>query len=156
MPPLNNWFQSADFSLSGNETSTEWGKAILGYKPSESQQVLKVSIFSADRYVREFLHGILAFQGYRHIDARDLQGSCFDLTSDSNQVVIVDGVYLMGVESEGIGDQIQRLIQEGAHLLVLADGQLKSDFIAIQRTRGCQILWKPLDYRQVGQVMAQI
>lgn len=156
MPTLKKWFQSEGFSSSENETSTEWGKAILGYNPSENQQVLKILIFSPDRYVREFLQGILAFQGYRHIDARDLQGSCFDLTPDSDQVVIVDGVYLMGVESEGIGDQVQRLVQEGVHLMVLADRQLKSDFTAIQSTRGCQVLCKPLDYRQVGQVMAQI
>ncbi len=156
MPLMKKWFQPAGFSSSENEISTEWEKEILGYNPSENQQVLKVSIFSPDRCVREFLQGILAFQGYQQIHATDLQGSCFDLTSHSDQVVILDGAYLMGIESEGIGGQVQRLVQEGVHLLVLADRQLKSDFTAIQRTKGCQVLWKPLDYRQVGQVMAQI
>ena len=156
MTPMKKRFHPDEFSSTRDEISTEWRKGIIGYDPLGSQQVLKVSIFSPDRYVREFLQGILAFQGYQHIHATDLQGSCFGLTTYSDQVVIFDGMYLTGVESEGIGDQIQLLVQQGVHFLVLADRQLKSDFIATQMTRGCQILWKPLDYRQVGQLMAQI
>ena len=52
-----------------NKRETEF----LGYQATGNQKTLKVGIFSPDRFIRDFLQGILTFQGYQCIDAQEGQ-----------------------------------------------------------------------------------
>ena len=128
----------------------------LGYKATGHQQVLKVAIFSPDRFVRDFLQGILTFQGYLCIDAHDGQDVFWNMALHSHQVVFLDGLYLLAEESEAVCHRAREFIQAGMNVMVLADRRWNAGFAQSWKVDGCMILWKPLDYRQIGQVMAQI
>ena len=139
-----------------NAVSEKLEKAILGYMTSGNQQFLQIAIFSPDRCIRDFLKEILAFQGYQCTKTGDFQNIVHDVTPSVNRIVFLEGWYLMSPESEGVLRRVQLLTQVGVHVLVLANRQQETDLVALQNTYRWQILWKPLDYRQVGQVMAQM
>ena len=144
------------FYSTSNAVFKKSEKEILGHMTSGNQQFLQIAIFSPDRCIRDFLEEILAFQGYQCTKTGDFHAIVDDLTPSANHVVFLDGWYLVGPESEGVLSRVQLLSQAGVYVLVLADRQRDTDLMAIQNTYRWQILWKSLDYRQVGQVMAQM
>ena len=132
-------------------------KKILGCKTSRSQKLITVLILSPNPLIRTFLQEILAFQGYQSEDATELDEVFGKSIPPSGQVVFLDGVYLLGFESDEVSHRVQEFIQSGERVVLLADRRWNDDLRTRMRSvEGYQILWKPLDYRQVGQVMAQL
>lgn len=140
----------------GDEDFEKQETEILGYKTTGHQKILKVAIFSPDRFVKDFLQGILAFQGYQCIDANNGLDVFWNMTVHPHQVVFLDGLYLLGDESEEVCHRVQECIQAGMNVMVLAGLRWNADFSQSWKVDGCRVLWKPLDYRQIGQVMAQM
>ncbi len=156
MQLLRKDLQSSRCCSVDNEKFKKIGEEILGKEITNNQQLLKFSIFSPDRFVRDFLKGMLVFQGYTCVDVADLQGLAWDLSLHQEQVVFLDGLYLVGSEAENIRSYVQQFTQAGGQVVVLANRPGDAALMAIQNTGGCQVMWKPLDYRQVGQVMVHI
>ena len=84
------------FCSTSNAVSKKSEKEILGYMTSGNQQLLQIAIFSPDRFTRDFLKEILAFQGYQCTKTGDFQDIVNDLTLSVNHVVFLDGWYLVG------------------------------------------------------------
>jgi len=149
--------QTGMLSPTGDEGLKKQVTEIFRMTTAGDQKLLKVSIFSPDRFIRDFLQGILAYQGYKCIGAAELQDNILDLPFPGDQVVFLDGAYWSaGHDPEHLRNWVNLCAQAGIPLVVLANRKGESDFRAIQKINGCQVLWKPLDYRQVGQVMAQL
>mgnify|MGYP000642752298 FL=1 len=156
MQPVRKDSQSSNLFPKKIDNCKELGDGILRQETSGNQQLLKVSIFSPDRFIRDFLKGILTFQGYRCANVDDIQGIVWDFSVHEEQVVFLDGRYFEGSEAEHVRRSVQQFTQAGGHVMILASRHEDAALMAIQNTGGCQILWKPLDYRQVGQVMAHM
>ena len=139
-------------SLSGGE---DFGKRRLEILEGR-EKIHQVAIFSPDRFVRDFLKGILVFQGYQCIGASDDQDLFWNMNLHQNQVVFLDGLYLLGGDAEAARYRTQDYIQAGMKVMVLVDRRWDSEMTRAWEMEGCQIVWKPLDYRQLGVVMAQI
>ncbi|MDH5562435.1 MAG: hypothetical protein OEY91_02275 [Nitrospirota bacterium] len=137
------------------EESGKSERRILAYKTSKSRQFLTVLILSPNPLLRTFLHEILAFHGYQSEDVRGHHDVFGEIIPQAGQMVFLDGVYLLGLESDEISDRVQKFIQSGVCVVVLADRRWDADFIRTLNSGGYQVLWKPLDYRQISQVMAQ-
>jgi hypothetical protein len=120
------------------------------------QKIRPVTIFSPDRFVRDFLQGMLVFQGYQCIGTHDGEETFWNMTIHRDQVVFWDGLYLLGNESETARHRVQKFVQAGMSVMMLADRRWGADFARIWAGGEGRILWKLLDYRQVRQVMAQI
>ena len=138
------------------EGTGKFGQEILENKTSGKVQNHTISIFSPDRFIQDFLHGILIFQGHKSVEVKEIQEIFWELSFDTEQLVFLDGAYLVGPEAKSIRYRIQQFAQAGVKILVLADRRQAIDLTGIHNTKRCQILWKPLDYRQVGQAIAQI
>ncbi len=139
-----------------NAVSEKLDKELLRYMISGNQQHLHIEIFSPDQLIRDFLREILDFQGYHCTTIGDLQDIVDNVTPSVKHVVFLDGLYLVGPESESALNRMQLLSQAGVHLFVMADRRWDIDLVAIESTCRLQMLWKPLDYRQVGKMMAQM
>jgi hypothetical protein len=158
MPLVEKQLAVSMLRSTSNAVSEKVENEILGYMTSKNQQFLQIAIFSPDWVVRDFLHGILVFQGYHCTKIGEFQDIVHDLPAFVNHVVFLDGWYLVGPELEGVLSRAQLLSQAGVRVFVLADRdrQWDPDLATMQNSYGWGILWKPLDYRQVGQVMAQM
>jgi len=118
---------------------------------------MTVLILSPNPLIRTFLQEILAFQGYQSEDATGPDEVFGKSIPPSGQVVFLDGVYLLGFESDEVSHRVQEFIQSAECVVLLADRRWNDDLrTRMMSVEGYQILWKPLDYRQVGQVMAQL
>ena len=146
-----------DNSRSSNlENSEELEKHIFGSKALRNQSPRQIWIVSPDWLIQDFLYGILTFQGQSHIKVRELQEIFCDRLMQSDDIMFLDGVYLMGPESERVRGRVQVLTQAGVHVLVLVERLREADVEVIWDAQGYQLLRKPLDYRKVGQVIAQM
>ncbi len=121
-----------------------------------SQNFGEVAILSPDPLVRTFLQGILRFQGFQ---SRDLSGCLDALWKDSlsaGQVVFLDSAYLENSEDDHVRQRLQEFAQNGVYFVVLADQNWNENADQFFQSGGCQVLRKPLDYRKIGQAMAQV
>ncbi|MDH5427868.1 MAG: hypothetical protein OEZ57_03450 [Nitrospirota bacterium] len=146
----------ATSSLSGGENVEEQRIEVFSDQAMGSQKVHQVVIFSPDRFVRDFLKGILVFLGYECVGASDDQALFSSMTLYPSQVVFLDGLYLLGDDSVSVRYHTQECIRAGIKVMVLADRRWDSEMTRAWEMGGCQIVWKPLDYRQLSVVMAQI
>ncbi len=121
-----------------------------------SQNCREVCILSPDPLVRGFLRGILRFQGFQSKDVSDCQDVFWNEIPSSKQVVFIDGSYLGDSESDHIRLRVQEFVQRGVYFVVLADQKWSMNFAQFFNNGAYQILWKPLDYRKIGQAMAQV
>jgi hypothetical protein len=152
----NRKHQTSMLCSSHDEEFKKRETEFLGYQATGNQKTLKVGIFSPDRFIRDFLQGILTFQGYQCIDAQEGQDVFWNMTPHPGQVVFLDGLYLLGHESEAARHRVQEFAQAGMKVMVLVDRRWDADLAPKWKVAGCRIVWKPLDYWQVGQVMAQM
>ena len=149
-------FQAEDLCFSHDKDRSDAEKAITGVRIGTPQPNVEVSILSPDPLIQTFLEGILAFQGFKPENFLYHRESWWKETSRLGQVVFLDGAYFMSAESDAIERCLQDFIERGSYFIVLAERGSACGFA--EKFRGCghQMLWKPLDYRQIGQVIARI
>ncbi len=128
----------------------------LVYRSTGNQQLVKISIVSPDPMIRTFLHGILAFQGYQCEVNMGLHEFLSEMVPSPGKIVFLDGAYVTGIESDAVRHQVQKLVEASVEFVVLTEQRLDTDLTRVLNPRRFQIVWKPLDYRQIGQAMAQI
>ncbi len=147
---------STNSSLPSCTKFEEQDLANLGGRVDSLLKVHQLMIFSPDRFVRDFLKGILVFQGYECMEVSDDPFLIQNITFHPNQVVFFDGLYFLGEESRLAQCRALNWVRAGMKVMILADRRWDSKMIREWEMRGYQILWKPLDYRQLSVVMAQI
>ncbi len=118
--------------------------------------VSEVSVLSPDPLVRIFLQGILKFQGFQCKDIACYQDLFLNEESFVGQVVFIEGSYLVGSQADFIQPRVEELVQKGVYFLILVEQSSDIDFSEFFNHGAYQILRKPLDYRKVGQAMAQV
>ena len=126
------------------------------YQSTGNKQLVTISIVSPDPMIRTFLHGILSFQGYQCEVNMELQEWLSKKLSSPREIVFLDEAYVLGMELDAVRYRLQELVQAGGKFLVLTDRWLEADLERVLNPGKFLMVWKPLDYRQIGQAMAQI
>lgn len=126
------------------------------YQSTGNQEFVTISIVSPDPMIRTFLHGILSFQGYQCEVNLELQEFLSEKFPFPKEIVFLDEAYVMGIELDAVRYRLQELVQAGGKLVVLTGRWLEADLARVLNPGKFQMVWKPLDYRQIGQAMAQI
>ncbi len=126
------------------------------YQSTGNRQFVTISIVSPDPMIRTFLHGILSFQGYQCEVNMELQEWLSKKFPSPREIVFLDEAYVMGIELDTVRYRLQELVQAGGKSLLLTDRRLEADLARILNPGKFLMVWKPLDYRQIGQAMAQI
>lgn len=123
---------------------------------SQGDNQQSIVILSPHQMVRTFLKGMLLFQGYQSNTETTLDTLLSENMLRSGQIVFLDGVYLTGSESERVCQRVEDLQHAGVCFVVVAEERLEQRLSKILEPHRIPILWNPLDYRQVGDVMAQM
>ena len=114
-------------------------------------------IFSGDHMINAFLQEVLAFQGYECVVETELDDGCFfERNFSKKQLVFIDETCFVGRHSQRVHAQVELFARQGIRVVLLAEPQGGTDLNSIETIGAWQILWKPLDYRQVGQALAQL
>jgi len=138
----------------GNAEKLE--RKVIERGPVRIKKNREALIISPDPLIRAFLSEILTFQGYESSLPTSLHECLLEMIPSEGQMVFLDAAYLMGMELEANRHWGQELVQAGVKLVMVAEQQLGADLTSVLNIQGAQILWKPLDFRQVGEVMARI
>ncbi len=148
--------QSTVFCPSPQEAMGSLGRKAMCGQKVRIQNNRQTVILSQDPLIRLFLWEILRFQGYESERLTGLHEFFSERLPYPGQLVFLDGAYLRGMEFNANRHWVQEFVQAGIKLVVLADKPLGPDLTKVLKSQETQILWKPLDYRQVGAVMARI
>jgi len=117
---------------------------------------VRVLIVSSNPFVTDFLQGLVEAHNYDTAVVTDFSEAFVQVQNGFAHVVFIDDSCLEMENFKNFQLRTQNLIQEGVPIILLADEQTKQDVERLPTMKLFRIVRKPVGYRQIGQVMADL
>jgi CheY-like chemotaxis protein len=117
---------------------------------------VKVLIVSSNPFVTDFLKGLVEAHDYATAVVSDFSEAFVQMQNGFAHVVFIDDSCLEMKSFKNFQLRAQNLIQEGVPIILLADEQTKQRVERLPAMKFFRIVRKPVGYRQIGQVMADL
>ncbi len=115
---------------------------------------IKVLIVSGNSFVTDFLRGLVEAHGYETEEAQAFQGTLVQESKIRPHVAFIDDSCLEMKDIKNFQLKTLHLTQAGVLTVLLASEQTKQVIEQLPTMKFFQILEKPVDYIQIGQIMA--
>ncbi len=115
---------------------------------------IKVLIVSGNSFVTDFLRGLVEAHGYETEEVQSFQETLMQESKIRPHVAIIDDSCLEMKDMKNFELRTLYLTQTGVLTVLLASEQTKQMIKKLPSMKFLQILEKPVDYLQIGQVMA--
>ena len=123
--------------------------------PTDAKQV-KVLIVSRNPFITDFLGGLVEAHGYETQEVSGFYAALVQVRNGWPHVVFIDESCLEMENFKNFQLRTRNLIQEGAPIVLLADEQTKQHVEQLHKMKFFRIVRKPVGYRQISQVMADL
>ena len=115
---------------------------------------VKVLIVSGNSFVTDFLRGLVEAHGYETEEVQAFEGTLVQESNIRPHVAFIDDSCLELKDLKNFQLKILHLTQAGILTVLLASEQTKQHIEQLPTMKFFQILEKPVDYLQIGQIMA--
>ncbi len=136
-----------------DETFSTLGKKDK-WSMSMDETGIKVLIMSGNSFVTDFLRGLVEAHGYETEEVPTFQKTLVQESTIRPHVVFIDDSCLEIKDMKNFQLQTLHLTQAGVLTVLLASQQTKQQIGQFTAGNFLQILDKPVDYLQIGQIMA--
>ncbi len=116
---------------------------------------IKVLIVSGNSFVTDFLRGLVEAHGYETEEVQAFQETLVQETTIRPHVVFIDDSCLQMKDIKNLQQKTLHLTQAGVLTVLLVSEQTKPHIEQLSTMKFLQILDKPVDYLQIGQIMAE-
>ena len=154
--PLKQVFPLTPSEFDGGDVLKETARTIVMRTiPTDAKRV-KVLIVSRNPFITDFLGGVVEAHGYETEEVSDFHEALMQVQNGWPHVVFIDESCLAMDNFKNFQLRTQNLIQEGVPIVLLADEQTKQHAERLSKIKFFRIVRKPVGYRQIGQVMADL
>ncbi len=115
---------------------------------------VKVLIVSGNSFVTDFLRGLVEAHGYETEEVQAFQETLVEESMIRPHVAFIDDSCLEIKDIKNIQLKTLQLTQAGVLTVLLASEKTKQHIEQLPTMKFLQILEKPVDYLQIGQIMA--
>ena len=115
---------------------------------------VKVLIMSGNSFVTDFLRGLVEAHGYETEEVQNFQQTLAQESKIRPHVAFIDDSCLEMKDIKNLQLKTMYLTQAGVLTVLLASQQTKQQIGQLPTSNLLQILDKPVDYLQIGQIMA--
>ncbi len=115
---------------------------------------IKVLIVSGNSFVTDFVRGLVEAHGYEAEEVQAFQEVLLQQSTIRPHVAFIDDSYLEMQGMKNFQQETLHLTQAGVLTVLLAGEQTKLHIEQLPTMKFLQILDKPVDYLQIGQIMA--
>ena len=124
------------------------------WRMSMEETGIKVLIVSGNSFITDFLRGLVEAHGYETDEVQAFQETLVQESKIRPHVVFIDDSCLEMKDMKNFQLKTLHLTQAGVLTVLLASQQTKQQIGQFPTGNFLQILDKPVDYIQIGQIMA--